>query len=224
MTSTAVPIRIFVDSAVRSEAEPWLRSGIVSGVTTNPTLLRRAGLGPDDIVEVARWARGEQGREVCFQVWGDDVESQYASAMRLVDAVPEAVMKVPVTPWGTELVARLHQQQVPVLMTAVYAAKQAVIASALGVRYLAPYYNRMAVAGREALAEIRAMTSAIPQDGSGPLVMAASVKSAAQVMDLVDAGVRVFTLPPAVIADLYEDPLTSQAVQDFEQDMAAVLG
>lgn len=196
-TNHPVPIRILVDSAVRSEAMPWLDRGIAHGVTTNPTLLRRAGLGLADLPELGRWA-GEGGREVCVQLWGDDADEQYAAAMRLRELVPHATIKVPVTPVGATVIRRLHAQQVPVLMTAVYAARQVTIASALGVRYLAPYYNRMLVAGRDALAELAAMTAAIPQDGTGPLVMAASVKGARQVMDLVGVGVRVFTLPPAV--------------------------
>lgn len=218
-----VPIRILVDSAVRQQVEPWLATGIAHGVTTNPTLLRRAGIGVHELAEVARWVGVEQGREVCFQTWGDDVEEHYASAMQLLEAVPTATMKVPVSPVGAQVISRLHQREVPVLMTAVYAAKQVTIASALGVRYLAPYYNRMLVAGRPALEEISRMTAAVPQDGSGPLVMAASVKSAAQVMDLVAAGVRVFTLPPEVLTDLFGDPLTQAAIEVFEQDMAAVL-
>ncbi|MEL4503995.1 transaldolase family protein [Luteococcus sp. H138] len=217
-----VPIRILVDSAIRAEAEPWLATGIAHGVTTNPTLLKRAGLGLADLPEVARWAGGDGEREVCFQTWGETVEEQYASAMRLRELAPTATMKVPVTPVGATVISRLHAQGVPVLMTAVYSAKQVSVASALGVRYLAPYFNRMNLAGRDALAEIRAMTQAVPQDGGGPLVMAASVKSAEQVMQLVGVGVRVFTLPPSVIAELFDDELTCRAVLDFEADMAEV--
>ena len=91
-----VPIRIFVDSAVRAEAEPWLATGIAHGLTTNPTLLKRAGLRLSDIAEVAQWA-GAEGREVCFQLWGETVEEQYAAAMRLREICEHATIKVPVT-------------------------------------------------------------------------------------------------------------------------------
>jgi transaldolase len=121
------------------------------------------------------------------------------------------------------VITRLHRQGVQVLLTAVYAAKQAAIASALGVRYFAPYYNRMLVAGLDGAAEIGAMAAAIPQDGRGPLILAASVKSGRQVVELLQVGVRAFTLPPAVIADLFSDPLTDHAITDFESDMRAVL-
>lgn len=218
-----IPVRIFADGAARDEVEPWLATGLVSGVTTNPTLLKRAGLRMTDIPEVARWAAGDGEREVCFQLWGDTEEEQYANAMRLHELAPAALIKIPVTPAGTSVITRLQRQEVQVLLTAVYAAKQAAIASALGVRYFAPYYNRMLVAGLDGAAEIGAMAAAIPQDGRGPLILAASVKSGRQVVELLQVGVRAFTLPPAVIADLFSDPLTDHAIADFESDMRAVL-
>jgi transaldolase len=218
-----IPVRIFADSAVREEVEPWLATGLVSGVTTNPTLLKRAGLSVTDIPEVAKWAVGDGEREVCFQLWGDTEEEQYANAMRLHELAPTALIKIPVTPAGASVITRLHRQGVQVLLTAVYAAKQAAIASALGVRYFAPYYNRMLVAGLDGAAEIGAMAAAVPQDGRGPLILAASVKSGRQVVELLQVGVRAFTLPPAVIADLFSDPLTDHAIADFESDMQAVL-
>ncbi|AXE38494.1 transaldolase family protein [Acidipropionibacterium virtanenii] len=218
-----IPVRVFADSAVREDVEPWLKTGLLSGVTTNPTLLKRAGLTVSDIPEVARWAVGEGDREVCFQLWGDTAEEQYANAMRIHELAPAALIKIPVTPAGATVISRLHSQGIQVLMTAVYAAKHAAIASALGVRYFAPYYNRMRVAGLDGAAEIGRMAAAIPQDGRGPLILAASVKSGAQVVELLQVGVRVFTLPPAVIADVFADKLTDRAIADFEQDMRAAL-
>lgn len=218
-----IPVRIFADSAVREEVEPWLRTGLVCGVTTNPTLLKRAGLHLSDVPEIARWAGGDGEREICFQLWGDTAEEQYSNAMMLHELAPSALIKIPVTPAGVTVVSRLHAQGVQVLLTAVYAAKHAAIASALGVRYFAPYYNRMLAAGRDGAAEIARMAAMIPQDGRGPLILAASVKSGKQVVELLDVGVRVFTLPPAVIADLFADQLTDKAVADFGVDMLEAL-
>lgn len=216
-------IRLFVDSADRALVEPWLATGLFHGVTTNPTLLKRAGASLADIAEIYRWVMDSGAEEVCFQVWGDTADALYSSAMRIRDVAPDATIKVPVTPEGVACITRLHGQNIPILMTAVYSAQQAIIGSALGVRYMAPYFNRMRLAGRDAAAEFAAMTRAVPQDGSGPAVMAASLKSAADMVTLTDVGVRVFTISPDVVADLFGDPLTKQAVADFGADMDAVL-
>ena len=218
---TPVDIRFFLDSADFAAAEPWLRTGLFAGVTTNPRILHAAGRRLSDIAAIADWA-GAGGREVCFQVWGDTADELYRAAREIRRAAPDATVKVPCTAVGAEVVRRLHTDGVPVLLTAVYSGKQALIASALGVRYLAPYFNRMNLAGRDALAEIAHMTSAIPQDGRGPLVMAASLKTAEQVVALSDIGVRVFTISPAVAADLFADDLTAEAVAAFEATMPDV--
>lgn len=223
ITPGAQPVRFFIDSADRAAAEPWLRTGMFSGVTTNPQLLREAGQHVSDIPDIYAWARDSGAREVCFQVWGTTPDEQYRSAMQIREAAPNATIKVPVTPVGATAISRLRDQDIPVLMTAVYSAKQALVGSALGVKYIAPYFNRMFRAGRNAPDEIAHMTAAIPQDGTGPMVMAASIKSAQHLVTLTDIGVRVFTISPEIIEDLFSDDLTAKAVRDFEEFMGDVL-
>ena len=212
----------FVDSAEEAKVFPWLQTGMFEGVTTNPQLLREAGQHVADIEEIYRWARDGGAREVCFQVWGATVDEQYRSAMQIREAAPGSTIKVPCTIVGAQVISRLRDQEIPVLMTAVYSGKQALIGSALGVKYIAPYFNRMFRAGRNGLDEIRHMTKAIRQDGSGPLIMAASLKSADHLVALADIGVRVFTVSPEVLTDLFSDDLTNKAVADFEVFMGDV--
>lgn len=216
-------VRFFIDSADRESAEPWLRTGMFSGVTTNPQLMRDAQRTILDIREIYEWSRGAGAREVCFQAWGDNAEALYRTAMQLREMAPGCTVKVPCTIDGAEVISRLRDQDVPVLLTAVYSGKQALIGSALGVKYIAPYFNRMFRAGRNALDEIGHMTRAIPQDGTGPMLMAASLKSAQHLVALTDIGVRVFTISPDVIADLFTDDLTAKAVRDFEEFMEDVV-
>lgn len=216
-------IRILADSADRAAVEPWLRTGLVAGVTTNPTILVRAGLGRADIPRVHEWAAGD-GREVCFQVWGAGVVEMLDSAAWLREVAPGCTVKVPATAAGCEVAATLQREGVPVLLTAGYDARQAVLASALGVRYLAAYVDRIRRLGRDHLAEVRRMVDVLPADVAGPQVMAASVKSAAGIMDLVGVGVRTFTLPVEVIAELVADADVDAAVAVFEADMTKVLG
>lgn len=218
-----VPVRFFIDSADRAEAERWLRTGLFCGMTTNPQLLKEAGQSILDLSNIYQWARDAGAREVCFQAWGDCVEALYRTSMQLREMAPGCTVKVPCTRDGVEVISRLRDQDVPVLLTAVYSGKQALIGSALGVKYIAPYFNRMFRAGRNALDEISHMTKAIPQDGSGPMLMAASLKSAQHLVALTDVGVRTFTISPAVIEDLLTDDLTAKAVADFELFMEDVV-
>lgn len=215
--SNPVPIRFMIDSADRERVEPWLATGIFAGVTTNPTILQRSRRSIADIPDIYRWAGGDAGREVCFQVWGETAEQLYRAGMWIREVAPTATVKVPVTRAGVEAASRLRAHDVPILLTVLYSAKQMLLASALGARYVAPYYNRMLVNGRDALAEIGRMTDVVPQDGGGPLVLAASLKSARDVVALAGVGVRAFTCPLEVVEDLFRDDLTAGSVRDFEQ-------
>lgn len=217
------PIRFYIDCANKSRVEPWLKTGLFSGVTTNPQILRKDGLTINDIADFNRWARDNGAEETFFQVWGKTSDEQYASAMKILEMAPGATIKVPVSPVGAATITRLRNDDIPVLMTAVYSAKQSLVGSALGVQYIAPYFNRMFREGRNAVDEVRKMTTAIPQDGSGPMIMAASIKSAQHLVTMTDLGVRVFTISVSIIEDLFRDDLTDKAIRDFEESIAAIM-
>jgi transaldolase len=217
------PITIFVDSADRVAAEPWLKSGIASGITTNPTILKRSASRITDIPVIYRWAKDAGAQEVCFQTWGASSEEWYANAMRIRSVAEDAVIKVPGTLLGAPVIKRLHAQEIPVLMTAGYNQRQLLIGSALHARYFAPYFSRMNNLGRDALNEFRRMTEIVPQDGSDTLIMAASVKTGRDVVSLAAVGVRAFTLSPSVLTELITDNAVDQAVAVFEKDMADVV-
>lgn len=216
-------IVFFVDSADRASATRWLESGVATGLTTNPTILKRAGVRLSDVADIAKWAADAGAKEVCFQTWGETEADWYDNAQRLLEAAPEAVIKVPCTEVGCRVITRLERAGTPILMTAGYSARQALIASALDVKYLAPYFNRMNKNGIDALDEFRRMAQYLPVQEGSPRIMAASIKSAAEVASLVEVGIRTFTLSPDVLEDLFHNHLSDRAVEDFEADMAAVL-
>lgn len=221
--TTPVPLGFYIDSADVAVHETWLPTGIFRGVTTNPTLLRDAAVRLADVPTLYARSRELGASEVFVQTWGAGAEELYAHAQRIREMAPEAIIKVPATQAGAQAASRLRAAGIPVLMTAVYSARQALVAAALGAEYVAPYFNRMFLAGRDATAEIARMTRAIAQDGSGPLVVAASIKSAQHLVALADLGVRRFTISPEVISELFTDELATDAVDVFETHMADVL-
>ncbi len=213
--SARPPIRLFVDTAEREAAESWLATGMFAGLTTNPKILEKGGRRLADIPEIWRWARAAGAREVFFQVWGDTAEEMRASAKRILEVAPGATIKVPCTREAIRLIPELHESGVRTLLTAVFSAKQALIASSLGVTYLAPYVHQMQAQGRDALAEVARMVDVIPQDGSGPMILAASFRSPRELVDLAGVGVRAFTVSPATLDELFDDELTEATVAMF---------
>lgn len=213
--------RFYIDSADRVQVEPLLRTGMFAGLTTNPTLLRAAGVGNDEIPELVAWAVAAGAAEVFVQAWGRDAAELERRGRELRGLDPRVSVKLPVTPDGLEATARLESDGIPVLVTAVYSAVQVLPAMAAGASLVAPYLGRVNDAGRDGLAEIAAMQRVIGATGSRLRVLVASLREPGDVQRLAELGVAHFTLAPHVWKRFFTDPLTDAAVTAFEQAAAA---
>lgn len=208
--------RLYVDSADRQVVERWLSTGLFAGVTTNPLLCQRAGVTVDDLPELYEWATKAGAKEVFLQAWGRDARMLRSRAEELLALGPRSVVKLPATEDGITVAAALAAEGHPVLLTAVYDAKQAVLAAAAGVDYIAPYLGRMNDAGHDGLDEVASMHRVLATAPGTCRVLAASIREPAEVVRLAQAGVGCFTLSPAVIEAFFEESSTAQATQDFE--------
>jgi len=207
----------YIDSAQRQVVEPLLRSGLVAGVTTNPTLLEAAGVRNEAIPDLVSWATDAGARAVFVQAWGGSAEQLERRGRDLRALDDRVVVKLPVTPAGLQATARLAADGIPVLVTAVYSATQVFPTMAAGASMIAPYLGRMTDAGRDGFAEIAAMQRVIDASGSTLRVLVASLRTPGDVLRLAEVGVRDFTLGPAVWEQLAADPLTDAAVAEFER-------
>jgi transaldolase len=214
-------VRLYLDTADRSAAEALLETGLFTGVTTNPVILRRAGLGVEAIPKIYRWAVEADCAEVFFQVWGRDVAAMVDRGRRLRALGPQVVVKLPASKAGARACAQLATEGVPTLLTAVYSAGQALVAAAAGATYLAPYLGKLEEAGRDGVAEIVAMQEVLTASGADTKVLLASVRDVPSMVTMARHGVDCFTMAPAVAEQLFTDELTARAVSDFE---AAVRG
>ncbi|MPZ73705.1 MAG: transaldolase [Nitriliruptorales bacterium] len=210
-------LRLYVDTASRAAAEPLLATGVFHGLTTNPTLIEREGLESSHVADIYGWATASGAEEVFLQAWGDDADAMQRCAEQLQSIGPKVVVKVPVTPAGTAVAARLSVRGQPVLLTAVYNAAQALLAGATGAAYVAPYLGRMHDAGRDGTAEVLRMHRALAASGSRTRVLVASIRDLDTVVALAEQGVSCFALSPEVARGLFDEPLTHQAVEVFDK-------
>jgi transaldolase len=211
----------YLDSADRSLVEPLLKTGLLAGITTNPTLLHASGVRNDDIPHLVRWAVEAGARTVFVQAWGDDAAEleQRGRELRAIDARVE--VKLPVTAPGLAAAARLEADGIPVLVTAVYSAMQVLPAIAVGASRIAPYLGRMNDAGRDGFGEIAAMQRIIDANHSSMRILVASLRSPVDAQRLAELGVPEFTLSPGVWHQFFRDPLTENAVDVFNQASSA---
>ena len=209
-------VRLYVDSADRAAAEDLLATGLFHGVTTNPTILRRAGRHVGDIPEIHRWAVAAGAREVFLQSWGDDTAALVRRGEELRALGDEVVVKLVASRAGAAACATLARHGVPTLLTAVYDPVQAVVAAAAGATYIAPYLGKLAEAGRDAVGTVAAMQELLTATGSPTRILLASLRDAASIAALARVGVTHFTMGPDVAEQMFADELTAQAVLPFE--------
>jgi TalC/MipB family fructose-6-phosphate aldolase len=209
-------VRLYLDTADRAAAEDLLSTGLFTGLTTNPTVLQRSGLGVGDAPDIYEWAVAAGAKEVFFQAWGEDAATLVERGEELRSLGDEVVVKVVASRAGSAACAQLSARGVPTLLTAVYAPGQAIVAAAAGASYIAPYLGRLNDAGRDGIAEVTAMNEVLRATGSTTKILLASIRDVQSVVTLARRGVDCFTMGPEVAEGFFAERLTAAAVQDFE--------
>lgn len=211
-------MHIFIDSADIQTIEQALKSGYVYGVTTNPTLLQRASVRAQQVPSLAKQIIELGASELHLQVYSGDTAQMLQEAARLVEIDPKrVVVKIPATPAGFAATAQLASQGVRVTLTAVYTVAQAILAQSVGARYIAVYLGRMRDDGLDALALVGQMQRTLNAQRASVEILAASVRSPAEVEAVAELQVAAVTLPLAVLQQLPESPRTMAAVAVFNE-------
>jgi transaldolase len=211
-------LRFFLDTADAVEWAKWLPLGCFYGVTTNPTLLKAADIPCTlpAVADLVRKAFDLGAREAQAQTWGRtrDAYVDHGRALAAID--PRIVVKVPDTIEGAAAAARLRDEGVRLTLTAVYSAPQALIASALGAEYVAPYLGRMNDAGHDGFAEIAAMQRTTRAHGSPMRILVASLREVHDIVRLAAEGLDTFTFNPKLVPGFFADKDAAAAVEVFE--------
>ena len=211
---------LYLDSANLGELRTCLPHPVVHGVTTNPTLLKRAGVTRAALPALVEQLLKLGARQVQAQVHAADVDGMLADAqvlLRLADP-GQIVVKIPATREGLRAGAQLSANGVPVTHTAVYAAEQAHFAAQLGAAYAAPYLGRLQDAGIDGLALIAQMQSLVERSGAATRLLVASVRTREAYLALLQLGVGAITIPPQLFAELVDHPATLEAERGFLAD------
>ncbi len=214
-------MRLYLDTADRAAAESLLATGLFAGVTTNPTILRRAGLGVDAIEDVHTWARAAGAREIFFQTWGPDTATMVERGRRLRGLGSDVVVKVPVSRSGAAACATLAAEGIPTLLTAVHTPGQVMVAAAAGASYAAPYLGKLDAAGRDGIGTVTAMQEVLGATASSTKILLASVRDVPSMVTLARRGVECFTMATAIAEAFFDDELTAEAVATFDDVIAA---
>jgi transaldolase len=216
---------ILFDTASLKDIERLTPIYPFTGVTTNPTILRKEG--KVDFYGHLRRIReiiGEE-RTLHVQVVATDYQGILDDAHRLIRNIDEHVYaKIPTTKDGIRAMRSLKAEGLHVTATAIYSKTQGAMAIASGVDYLAPYYNRMQSLDIDTRGTLATLAGFIERFGAPTKIMAASFKNIAQVSHALEAGAHAVTLSPSLLEAALGAPDIIAAVDQFSSDWRKVYG
>ena len=209
-------MRIFLDTADMDEIRAAARWGVVSGVTTNPTLLSRsAGKSHEAIIrDIAELVDGPISAETVSL----DSEGMLKEARLFAAWHPNVVVKVPSTPDGWAAVKQLKQEGIRTNVTLCFSANQALFAALAGAYIISPFVGRLDDISAEGLHVVREIVEIYRQHHLSTLVLAASIRSPRHITEAAKAGADIATVPFKVLAAAAKHPLTDKGIESFLKD------
>ena len=204
---------IYLDSAKLDEACQAKEFGWVYGVTTNPSLMARVRMP----AEVTLKALAQLNfRQVFYQLVSQDLDAMLVEACGAAGLVKHGlVLKIPPTESGFRFVAQ-HGDTFPCCLTAIFDTAQALVAREAGARYIAVYVNRATKQLGDGLALVEDLANVLT--GSRTEILAASLKSAKEVVGAFRAGAQHITLPYDLLSNLSNHPLSTETVEQFNAE------
>lgn len=211
-------MKIFIDTAnvdhIR-EAASW---GILSGVTTNPSLIAKEGR---DFKTVVREITEIVDGPISAEVLSDDAEGMLKEASELSQLHPNITIKLPMTKEGLKAVSVLSRKGIKTNVTLVFSANQALLAARAGAAFVSPFVGRMDDIGNSGVALIEEIVEIFTFHGIKTEIIAASIRTPMNVIDCAKAGANIATIPFDVLNKMFQHPLTEAGLRRFKADWAA---
>jgi len=212
-------MRIFLDTANVEDVAKHFITGLIDGVTTNPTLIRKAGKDPTDVYKEL----SEIGvRDISMEVYGSAHEMYETGKQLAHDFSGVATIKLPMTRCGLLACKELSNDHIRTNVTLVFTIPQAILAAKSGATYVSPFVGRLddqQVSGLEVVRGIKGLYAAKRVETQ---VLAASIRSVHRAVRSFYNGADVVTMPPSVFEDMYKHILTDAGLEIFEQDIAQI--
>ena len=210
-------MKLFLDSAIIKDIDTRLDSGVITGVTTNPTLIKKSGREPDDVYADLIQDLGVQ--DVSIEVDGKYADKLIENGIKYGKLwVEQATIKLPCTPEGIKACKMLNFMGIRTNMTLVFSVSQAILCALAGATYVAPFVGRLDDNGHDGIGLIREIAKVFCHNRSDTKILAASIRDAATVGKAFQAGAHICTIPPKVFDDMYKHVLTDKGLFQFLAD------
>ena len=213
-------MEFFLDTADVDEIKEIAAWGILDGVTTNPTLIKRSGREFRAVVEeIANICSGPISAEVTAL----DAEGMVEEGLDLKRSLPEnVIIKIPCTPEGLKATRRLSQEGIAVNVTLIFSASQALMAARAGAAYVSPFIGRIDDTGHDGMELMESIMDAWTMYDPPTKVLGASIRHPNHVLQCMRMGVHTVTMPPKIFRQLMQHPWTDRGIEAFLRDWAEV--
>ena len=214
-------MKLFLDSAIVPEIAERYKTGVISGVTTNPTLIRRSGRNPDDVYADLIDDVGVQ--DLSIEVNGRDTNTLLENGIKYGKYwTHQATIKLPCTYEGIKACKTLSFMGLRVNMTLVFSVEQAILCSLAGATYVSPFIGRLDDNGGNGINLVRDIATVFCHNRSETKILAASIREPEIVSMAFEAGAHICTVPVEVFDDMFKHFLTDAGLQQFLVDSGQI--
>ena len=208
-------MKIFLDSADRKLIEKYIATGLIDGVTTNPSLLSTQGQNTKEVIlDILRMVPGDVSIEVVEKA----PDAVYAQAHQIAKLGENAVVKIPFAFEYLPVIAKLVAEEVQLNITLIFSTLQALMVAKLGVTYISPFIGRLDDIGSDGMVLIEDLVTLKQQYEFPTQILAASIRHVMHWERAALLGADVATVPPALIEAACHHPLTDFGIKKFDQD------
>jgi len=212
-------MRIFLDTANVEDVAKHFLTGLIDGVTTNPTLIRQSGKDPLNVYQEL----SQIGvRDISMEVYGS-AQNMFEEGLKLANSFSGvATIKLPMTRCGLLACKELSRKHIRTNVTLIFTIPQAILAAKAGATYVSPFVGRLddqQVSGLEVVRGIKGLYAA---KGVDTQVLAASIRSVHRAVRSFYNGADIVTMPPSVFEGMYNHILTDAGLEIFEKDIAQI--
>lgn len=208
-------MKLFLDTADINEITDLNKTGMVDGITTNPSLIAKSGR---NIIQTIEEICGIVSGPVSAEVTATDYDGMMREGARLAEIASNVTVKLPLTVDGLRACASLSEDNIMVNVTLCFSAAQALLAAKAGASFISPFVGRLDDIGADGMNLISEIAEIYANYDYSTEILVASVRSVQHVVDAALIGADVATIPPKIMSQVYKHPLTDKGLADFLSD------
>lgn len=209
-------MRIFLDTANIEDIKKAVKLGVISGVTTNPSLISKEGNA--DYQSVIKTICSIVEGPISVEVIAEDAKGMIEEARIKAKWAPNIVVKIPCTAAGLEATSVVSKEGIAVNLTLIFSANQALLAALAGAAYCSPFVGRLDDIGQDGIELVSDIVQIYTQYGFDTQVIAASIRHPMHCLNAAKAGANIATVPYNVLLQMINHPLTEAGIARFMSD------